>query len=29
MLSGSVQLVFNHHRGAQAIADSFSLRRTG
>ncbi|MBV9816380.1 MAG: carbamoyl phosphate synthase large subunit, partial [Alphaproteobacteria bacterium] len=28
MLSGAVQLVFNTTEGAQAIADSFSLRRT-
>ena len=28
MLSGGVQLVFNTTEGAQAIADSFSLRRT-
>jgi carbamoyl-phosphate synthase large subunit len=28
MLSGEVQLVFNTTEGAQAIADSFSLRRT-
>jgi len=28
MLSGGVQLVFNTTDGAQAIADSFSLRRT-
>src|SRR5579883_367483 len=28
MLSGSVQLVFNTTEGAQATADSFSLRRT-
>jgi carbamoyl-phosphate synthase large subunit len=28
MLSGKVQLVFNTTEGAQAIADSFSLRRT-
>ena len=28
MLSGDVQLVFNTTEGAQAIADSFSLRRT-
>jgi carbamoyl-phosphate synthase large subunit len=28
MLSGDVQLVFNTSEGAQAIADSFSLRRT-
>jgi carbamoyl-phosphate synthase large subunit len=28
MLSGQVQLVFNTTEGAQAIADSFSLRRT-
>ena len=28
MLSGTVQLVFNTTEGAQAIADSFSLRRT-
>jgi carbamoyl-phosphate synthase large subunit len=27
-LSGGVQLVFNTTEGAQAIADSFSLRRT-
>ena len=29
MLSGEVQLVFNTTEGAQAIADSFSLRRNG
>jgi carbamoyl-phosphate synthase large subunit len=28
MLSGAVQLVFNTTEGVQAIADSFSLRRT-
>jgi carbamoyl-phosphate synthase large subunit len=28
MLSGEVQLIFNTTEGAQAIADSFSLRRT-
>jgi len=28
MLSGGIQLVFNTTEGAQAIADSFSLRRT-
>ena len=28
MKSGEVQLVFNTTEGAQAIADSFSLRRT-
>src|SRR6185437_14008195 len=28
MLSGEVQLVFNTTEGAQAMADSFSLRRT-
>jgi carbamoyl-phosphate synthase large subunit len=28
MLSGGVQLIFNTTEGAQAIADSFSLRRT-
>src|SRR5204862_7212398 len=28
MLSGAVQLVFNTTEGSQAIADSFSLRRT-
>ena len=28
MRSGRVQLVFNTTEGAQAIADSFSLRRT-
>src|SRR5207302_9349198 len=28
MLSGAVQLVFNTTEGAQAITDSFSLRRT-
>jgi carbamoyl-phosphate synthase large subunit len=28
MLSGEIQLVFNTTEGAQAIADSFSLRRT-
>ena len=28
MLSGGVQLVFNTTEGGQAIADSFSLRRT-
>jgi len=28
MLNGEVQLVFNTTEGAQAIADSFSLRRT-
>jgi carbamoyl-phosphate synthase large subunit len=28
MLNGGVQLVFNTTEGAQAIADSFSLRRT-
>jgi len=28
MLSGGVQLVFNTTEGVQAIADSFSLRRT-
>jgi carbamoyl-phosphate synthase large subunit len=28
MLSGAIQLVFNTTEGAQAIADSFSLRRT-
>jgi len=28
MLSGRVQLVFNTTEGSQAIADSFSLRRT-
>ena len=28
MLSGGVQLVFNTTEGSQAIADSFSLRRT-
>ena len=28
MLSGDVQLIFNTTEGAQAIADSFSLRRT-
>jgi carbamoyl-phosphate synthase large subunit len=28
MLSGGVQLLFNTTEGAQAIADSFSLRRT-
>jgi carbamoyl-phosphate synthase large subunit len=28
MLDGGVQLVFNTTEGAQAIADSFSLRRT-
>ena len=28
MISGDVQLVFNTTEGAQAIADSFSLRRT-
>jgi carbamoyl-phosphate synthase large subunit len=28
MLNGVVQLVFNTTEGAQAIADSFSLRRT-
>ena len=28
MLSGHVDLVFNTTEGAQAIADSFSLRRT-
>src|SRR5207245_11341130 len=28
MRSGGVQLVFNTTEGAQAIADSFSLRRT-
>jgi carbamoyl-phosphate synthase large subunit len=28
MLNGAVQLVFNTTEGAQAIADSFSLRRT-
>src|ERR1700750_7655 len=28
MLSGDVQLVFNTVEGAQATADSFSLRRT-
>jgi carbamoyl-phosphate synthase large subunit len=28
MLSGEVQLVFNTTEGTQAIADSFSLRRT-
>jgi carbamoyl-phosphate synthase large subunit len=28
MLSGEVQLLFNTTEGAQAIADSFSLRRT-
>ena len=29
MLSGEVQLVFNTTEGAQAIADSFCLRRSG
>ncbi len=28
MLTGEIQLVFNTTEGAQAIADSFSLRRT-
>ena len=28
MRSGRIQLVFNTTEGAQAIADSFSLRRT-
>jgi carbamoyl-phosphate synthase large subunit len=28
MLSGDVQLIFNTTEGAQAIADSFSLRRS-
>ena len=28
MINGEIQLVFNTTEGAQAIADSFSLRRT-
>jgi carbamoyl-phosphate synthase large subunit len=28
MINGDIQLVFNTTEGAQAIADSFSLRRT-